>query len=159
MDETPGHSIDILLIEDNSGDISLAREAFRDTKVRNQLFVAEDGEEAMEFLHGRGRYAGMPRPDLILLDLNLPKLSGREILAEMKADESLRSIPVVVLTSSKAEEDILKCYDDHANCYISKPLDSNQFVRVIKSIEEFWLTIVKLPSKNGQSQMRSPGRC
>ncbi|MEW6418145.1 MAG: response regulator [Nitrospirota bacterium] len=139
--------IDILLVEDNPGDVRLAQEALKESKVRNKLFVVDDGVEAMEFLRKQDKYANAPRPDLILLDLNLPKKSGREVLAELKADENLRRIPVVVLTVSRAEEDIIKCYDNHANCYITKPLDFNQFMEVTKSIEEFWLTIVMLPPK------------
>ncbi len=139
--------IDILLVEDNPGDVRLAEEALKESKVRNKLFIVEDGVEAMAFLRNQGRYADAPRPDLILLDLNLPRKSGREVLTELKTDENLRRIPVVVLTVSKAEEDIIKCYDDHANCYITKPLDFTQFMDVTKSIEEFWLTIVKLPPK------------
>ncbi len=147
MDNPNGKVIDILLVEDNPGDVRLAQEALKESKVRNSLYVVEDGVEAMAFLRREGKYAGVPRPDLVLLDLNLPRKSGREVLAEVKADEDLRRIPVVVLTVSKAEEDIIKCYSQHANCYITKPLDFNQFMKVTKSIEEFWLTIVKLPPK------------
>ena len=145
MDE--GKIIDILLVEDNPGDVRLAQEALRESKIRNKLFVVDDGVKAMEFLHQQGEYADAPRPDLVLLDLNLPRKSGREVLAEIKTDESLRRIPVVVLTVSKAEEDVRKAYDQHANCYITKPLDFNQFMEVTKAIEGFWLTIVKLPPK------------
>jgi two-component system, chemotaxis family, response regulator Rcp1 len=147
MDEAHYKAIDILLVEDNSGDVRLAQEALKESKVRNRLFVVEDGVEAMAFLRQEGKYASAVRPDLILLDLNLPRKSGREVLAEIKRDESLKLIPVVVLTVSRAEEDIVKCYSDHANCYITKPLDFNQFMEVTRSIEEFWLTIVKLPPK------------
>ncbi len=147
MDEDSGKIIDILLVEDNPGDVRLAQEALKESKVRNRLFVVEDGVEAMAFLRQQGMYAGKPRPDLILLDLNLPRKSGREVLAEVKSDENLKRIPVVVLTVSKAEEDIIKCYSYHANCYITKPLDFNQFMEVTKAIEEFWLTIVKLPPR------------
>jgi chemotaxis family two-component system response regulator Rcp1 len=139
--------VEILLVEDNPGDVRLAKEALKDGKVRNNLYVVEDGQEALDFLHRRGRYADAVRPDLILLDLNLPKISGQDVLAEVKADKELRRIPVVVLTVSKSEEDILKAYDLHANCYVTKPLDFNQFVKITKTIEEFWLTIVKLPPK------------
>jgi len=139
--------IEILLVEDSPGDADLARETLAESKVRNALHVVGDGEEAMAFLRHTGRYAGTPHPDLVLLDLNLPKKSGREVLAEMKGDATLRRIPVVVLTVSKAEEDILKAYDLHANCFITKPIDLLQFVKVVKAIEDFWLTIVKLPSK------------
>jgi len=145
--EVPGKVVDILLVEDNPGDVRLAQEALKESKVRNKLFVVEDGVEAMEFLHRQGKYTGVSRPDLIFLDLNLPRKSGREVLAEIKTDENLKRIPVVVLTVSKAEEDIVRCYDQHANCYITKPLDFNQFMEVTKCIEEFWLTIVKLPPK------------
>lgn len=147
MDEIQGKIVDILLVEDNPGDVRLAQEALKESKVRNKLFIVEDGVEAMSFLHQQGKYKSAPRPDLILLDLNLPKKSGREVLAEVKTDENLKRIPVVVLTVSKAEEDIIKCYDHHANCYITKPLDFNQFIEVTKSIEDFWLTIVRLPPK------------
>ena len=139
--------VDILLVEDNLGDVRLAQEAIKESKIRNRLFVVEDGVEAMEFLHQQGKYASAPRPDLILLDLNLPRKSGRDVLAEVKTDEDLKRIPVVVLTVSRAEEDVIKCYNHHANCYITKPLDFNQFMEVTKSIEEFWLTIVRLPPK------------
>jgi len=139
-------SIDILLVEDNEGDARLAREALRDSKIRNTIHHVLDGEEAMAFLRGRGQYAGKPRPDLVLLDLNLPKKDGREVLAEIKSDDDLKRIPVVILTTSKNEEDVLKSYNLHANCYITKPIDLTQFMRVVHSIEDFWLTIVKLPS-------------
>jgi len=147
MDELSGKVIDILLVEDNPGDVRLAQEALKESKIRNKLFVVDDGVEAMAFLRQQGKYADAPRPDLILLDLNLPRKSGREVLAEVKTDESLRRIPVVVLTVSRAEEDVIRCYNHHANCYITKPLDFSQFMEVTKSIEEFWLTIVKLPPK------------
>ncbi|MEI6876182.1 MAG: response regulator [Spirochaetota bacterium] len=140
-----GKVVDILLVEDNPGDVDLAREALSDSKIRNTLFVVSDGVEAMAFLRREGVHAEARRPDLILLDLNLPRKDGREVLAEMKGDPGLRSIPVVVLTSSQAEEDILRSYDLHANCYITKPMDLKQFIRVINAIEDFWLTIVKLP--------------
>jgi CheY-like chemotaxis protein len=142
-----GKMIDILLVEDNPGDVRLAQEALKESKVRNKLFIVEDGVEAMMFLRQQGKYKDAPRPDLILLDLNLPRKSGREVLTEVKTDENLKRIPVVVLTVSKAEEDIIKCYDHHANCYITKPLDFNQFIEVTKSIEDFWLNIVRLPPK------------
>ncbi len=140
-----GKAIDILLVEDNAGDIRLAREALKDSKIRNAIHSARDGVEAMQFLRRQGAHAEAPRPDLILLDLNLPRKDGREVLAEIKSDPDLKRIPVVVLTMSKDEEDILRSYDLHANCYITKPIDLQQFFRVIRSIEEFWLTIVKLP--------------
>jgi two-component system, chemotaxis family, response regulator Rcp1 len=138
--------IDILLVEDNPGDARLAQEALKDSKVKNKMFHVVDGVEAMAFLHKQGKYADMPRPDLVLLDLNMPKKDGREVLAEIKADDDLKRIPVVILTVSKAEEDILKTYDLHANCFITKPIDLNQFMKVVKAIEDFWLTIVKLPN-------------
>jgi CheY-like chemotaxis protein len=141
-----GKPIDILLVEDNPGDSRLAMEALKESKLRNNLHIVTDGVEAMDFLYKRGKHAQVLRPDLILLDLNLPKKDGREVLAEIKSDPDLKRIPVVILTISKAEEDILKTYNLHANCFITKPLDLNQFVTVIKSIEDFWLTIVKLPT-------------
>ena len=140
-------NIEILLVEDNPADIRLAQEAFKDAKVHNILYTVGDGVEAMAFLRREGKYADAVRPDLILLDLNLPKKDGREVLAEIKTDEHLKLIPVVILTVSKDEEDILKTYNLHANCYITKPIDFEQFMKVVKSIEEFWLTIVKLPPK------------
>jgi chemotaxis family two-component system response regulator Rcp1 len=138
-------NIEILLVEDNPGDIRLTKEALKEGKVRNSLNVVMDGEEAMAFLRKEGEFTGAPRPDLILLDLNLPKKDGREVLAEIKDDDDLKSIPVVVLTTSQAEEDIARTYDLHANCYITKPVDLEQFLNVVHSIEEFWLSIVKLP--------------
>jgi len=138
-------SIEILLVEDNDGDARLAKEAMRDSKIRNNLHHVIDGEEAMDFLFKRGKFSSAPTPDLILLDLNLPKKDGREVLEEIKKNETLKPIPVVILTVSNAEEDILKTYNLHANCYITKPLDLEQFMKVVKSIEDFWFTIVKLP--------------
>ena len=138
--------VEILLVEDNPGDVRLTQEALKESKVTNNLSVAEDGVEALAFLKREGKYADAPRPDLLLLDLNLPKKDGRELLEEIKANENLRRIPVVVLTTSKAEEDIVRMYNQHANCYITKPIDFDQFIEVIKSIENFWLTIVKLPT-------------
>lgn len=140
-----GSPIVILLVEDNPGDVRLTQEAFRDAKVRNDLYVVEDGEKALKLLRRENGFRDVPRPDIILLDLNLPKKSGQEILAEIKADPSLRRIPVVILTTSKAEEDILKSYDLHANCFVTKPVDFDQFLRVVQSIQEFWLSVVKLP--------------
>lgn len=137
--------IEILLVEDNPGDADLARVALENGKLKNNLYVVDDGEKAMAFLRREGDYADMPRPDLILLDLNLPKKDGREVLAEIKADESLKRIPVVILTTSAAEEDILKSYNLHANCYITKPIDLAQFIHVVRSIETFWLSVVVLP--------------
>jgi CheY-like chemotaxis protein len=138
--------IEILLVEDNPGDARLAKEALKDAKVRNNLHWVEDGVEAIAFLRREGKYADAPRPDVILLDLNLPKKDGREVLAEVKEDGDLRRIPVVILTVSDAEEDIIKTYNLHANCYIRKPLDLDRFIEVVKAIEEFWLTIVRLPT-------------
>ncbi len=142
-----GTAVEILLVEDNPGDRALAVEALRESKINNHLHVAVDGEEAMNFLNKSGNFRNAETPDIVFLDLNLPKKDGREILAEIKNNPRLKSIPVVVLTTSSAEEDIIRSYDLHANCYISKPLDFNQFVKVVKSIEDFWLTIVKLPPK------------
>lgn len=137
--------IEILLVEDNPGEVDLARESLENSKVHNTLRVVADGVEAMAFLRRKGKYANAPRPDLVLLDLNLPKKDGREVLAEVKADQDLKRIPVVILTISKDEEDILKAYNLHANCFITKPIDLNQFIKVVHAIEDFWLTIVKLP--------------
>lgn len=141
--------INILLVEDNPGDVRLTKEAFKEAKVKNNLHVAWDGVEAMDFLRHNGNFSDAPRPDLILLDLNMPRKNGREVLAEIKKDPELMRIPVVVLTMSHAEEDILKSYDLHANCYISKPVDIDRFIEVVSSIEGFWLTIVKLPDEGG----------
>ena len=140
-----GKLVEILLVEDNPGDARLALEALKEAKVRNRVHIVEDGVQAMAFLHHEGAYANAPHPDVILLDLNLPKKDGREVLAEIKVDERLKRIPVVVLTVSKAEEDILKTYNLHANCFITKPLDLEQFLTVVKSIENFWLAVVTLP--------------
>ena|SRR5262245_24539559 len=137
--------IEILLVEDNPGDVRLTREALKDGKIHVRLTAVADGEEAMSYLRRQGSHANAVRPDLILLDLNLPRKSGREVLAEIKSDLSLRRIPIVVLTSSQAEQDILNSYDLSANCYVCKPVDLDQFIKVVKSIEDFWLTIVKLP--------------
>jgi chemotaxis family two-component system response regulator Rcp1 len=139
--------IDILLIEDNPGDVRLTQEALRDGKVINNLTVVSDGVEALDFLRQKGPYADAKRPDVILLDLNLPRKDGREVLAEIKEDSELKRIPVVVITSSKSEEDVLRSYNLHANCYVTKPVDLEQFVTVVKSIEDFWVGIVKLPPK------------
>lgn len=139
--------VEILLIEDNPGDIRLTQEALKDARMSNNLSVAEDGVEALAYLRGEGPYAGAPRPDLILLDLNLPRIDGREILEEIKADANLRRIPVVVLTTSSDEQDIAACYDLHANCYITKPVDLNQFLAILKSIQHFWFGIVQLPAR------------
>jgi len=140
-----GKPIEILLVEDNPGDIRLTQEAMKDAKVLNKLHVVRDGVEALAFLRRQGKYAKSVHPDLVLLDLNLPKKDGREVLAEIKEDPNLKSIPVVVLTVSKAEEDIIRSYELHANCYITKPVDLERFLEVVKAVEDFWLTIVKLP--------------
>jgi len=140
--------IEILLVEDNPGDVRLTREALKDGKIVNNLHVAEDGVDALAFLRREGKYRNAVRPELILLDLNLPKKDGREVLAEIKADKELKRIPVVVLTSSAAEQDIVKSYNLHANCYVTKPVDLDQFINVVKSIEHFWLTVVKLPPES-----------
>jgi len=141
-----GRAIEIFLVEDNPGDARLAVEALREAKVKNHLNWVADGVEALAYLRREGKFANAVRPDLILLDLNLPRKDGREVLSEIKADEKLKRIPVVILTTSQAEEDILKAYHLSANCYITKPVDLEQFIKVVKSIEEFWLTIVKLPT-------------
>jgi chemotaxis family two-component system response regulator Rcp1 len=143
--------IEILLVEDNPGDVRLTKEAFKEGKVLNKLNVVKDGVEALEFLHKQGKFSKAVHPDLILLDLNLPRKDGREVLAEIKGDPNLRRIPVVILTTSKSEQDILKTYDLHANCYITKPVDLSQFIKVIQSVEDFWLTIVNLPP-NGKKE-------
>ena len=137
--------IDILLVEDNPADVRLTREALLEARVLNSLYVVGDGMEALDFLRKRPPYASSPSPDLVLLDLNLPKKDGREILAEMKQDQDWKRIPVVVLTTSRAEEDIVRSYNLHANAYVTKPMDLNQFLRVIRVIEEFWLAVVTLP--------------
>ena len=147
-----GRPIEILLVEDNPGDADLAREALENGKLANNLHVLDDGEKAMAFLRREGAYGAAPRPDLVLLDLNLPKKDGREVLAEIKADPNLKRIPVVILTTSKAEEDVLRSYNLHANCYVTKPIDLGQFLKVVKSIEDFWLTIVALPP-NGKKEV------
>jgi CheY-like chemotaxis protein len=140
-----GRPVEILLVEDNTGDVRLTREALKEGKVRNNLSVAGNGEEALDFLRREGQFTNAPRPDMILLDLNLPRKDGREVLAEIKDDPNLKRIPVVILTTSQAEQDILKTYNLHANCYITKPVDLESFFEVVKTIEDFWLTIVKLP--------------
>ena len=142
-----GRLIEILLVEDNPGDVRLTVEALREAKVLNNMTIAKDGEQAIKILRLQGEYAGASRPDVILLDLNLPRKDGREVLAEIKTDPELRRIPVVVLTTSAAEEDVLRAYDLNANCYITKPVDLEQFIGVVKSIEGFWLEVVKLPPR------------
>jgi len=141
----PVRPIDILLVEDNPADVRLTREALQEAKVINSLHVVEDGMEALEFLRKRGHYANAPSPDLILLDLNLPKKDGREVLAEIKQDDNWKRIPVVILTTSRAEEDIVRSYNLHANAYVTKPVDLKQFLEVIRVLEEFWLAVVTLP--------------
>ena len=139
------NGIDILLVEDSPGDVRLTQEVFRDAKIANKMHVVADGELALAFLQLDGAFVGAFRPDLILLYLNLPRKDGREVLAEIKSDRDLRRIPVVVLTTSSADRDVLDAYENHANCYITKPLDLDQFVHVVRSIEDFWLAIVRLP--------------
>jgi chemotaxis family two-component system response regulator Rcp1 len=153
--EAVAKPIEVLLVEDNPGDVRLTREALKDGKVCNNLHVVEDGVEAVAFLRQLGRYEEAPRPDLILLDLNLPRKDGRDVLAEIKTDRGLRRIPVVVLTTSKADEDILKAYDLHANCYITKPVDLDQFMSLVRSIEDFWLAMVRLPGVDGEEGQAS----
>ncbi len=143
--ETKVHPIVILLVEDSPADVRLTREAFKEARVFNTLHVVEDGLEAMAFLHREGAYANVPHPDLILLDLNLPKKDGREVLAEIKQDAELKRIPVLVLTTSQAEEDIIRSYNLHANAYVTKPVDLTQFLAAIKAMEGFWLAVVTLP--------------
>jgi two-component system, chemotaxis family, response regulator Rcp1 len=147
MNRDLGSPIEILLVEDNPGDVELTRNALSRAKVRNVLNVAEDGEEAIAFLRGEGQFAGAARPDVIFLDLNLPRMDGREVLQIIKSDPDLMTIPVVVLTTSSAEQDIIRSYKLHANCYITKPVDLEQFMEVVRSIQDFWLTVVKLPSE------------
>ncbi|GGB97195.1 response regulator [Cellulomonas carbonis] len=137
--------IDVLLVEDDPGDVLMTREAFEENKVANRLAVVSDGAEAMEYLRQEGRYADAPTPDLVLLDLNLPRMDGREVLAAMKTDEKLRSIPVVVLTTSEAEEDVLRSYSLHANAYVTKPVDFSRFIEVVRQIDDFFVSVVRLP--------------
>jgi two-component system, chemotaxis family, response regulator Rcp1 len=139
--------IKILLVEDNPDDVDITREALADAKMHTDIYLAKDGVEALAFLRQEGRYAQMPLPDIILLDLNLPRKDGREVLKEIKGDKNLKRIPVVILTTSHTEEDIVKAYDCHANCYIAKPVDFDQFIKVVKAIDDFWFTIVKLPAR------------
>lgn len=145
--------VEILLVEDSPSDTELTVEALREAKVRNHLSIVEDGVQAMEFLRQEGKFAAAPRPDLIMLDLNLPRKDGREVLAEIKAAPELKAIPVVVLTTSRAERDVLRAYNLHANCYIAKPVDFEQFLEVVRSIESFWLFIVTLPPKATSAQL------
>jgi len=146
MSETGKHAlVEILLVEDNPSDVVLTRIAMKQCKIANQLHVAGDGVEALNFLRREGKYADAPRPDLILLDLNLPRMDGRQLLAAVKEDHTLRTIPVVVLTTSDAERDVMKSYSLHANAYVTKPLDMGEFIRIVKGIDEFWFGIVRLP--------------
>lgn len=145
-DPTAG-PIHILLVEDNPGDARLTREALKDSKIHNTLDIVEDGVEGLRYLNQEGKYSDSERPDLILLDLDMPHKDGRELLEELKSDKAFRSIPIIIMTISPSDHDVLSAYDLHANCYIRKPLDLDQFIRVIQSIEDFWLTIVKLPQK------------
>jgi two-component system, chemotaxis family, response regulator Rcp1 len=147
VDTSNTEPIDILLVEDNVRDARLAEETLKESRINNRLYHVKDGVEAMQFLHRQGEYAHAPHPDLVLLDLNLPRKDGREVLAEIKEDPELRLIPVVVLTTSEAERDLVKTYDLHANAYVVKPIDFNRFIEVVQAIEDFWLTIVKLPPK------------
>jgi len=144
--------VDILLVEDSPSDILITREAFAEFKVLNTLHVVEDGVEALAFLKHEGKYASAPRPDLILLDLNLPRMNGREVLAKIKADQNMKKIPVVILTTSHAEQDVLQSYDQHANCYIVKPVGFENFVEAMKSIRQFWFSIVTLPPEGSDEQ-------
>lgn len=145
MAQDSGAPIEILLVEDNPGDVRLTQEAVREAKIRNRLNVVNDGEQAIAYVRRQGEFADRPRPDLILLDLNLPRKDGREVLQDLKSDPDLHRIPVVVLTSSAAEQDILRTYDLYANAYVTKPVDLEQFMHVVSSIQDFWLNIVKLP--------------
>jgi len=147
MNRETGKPIVILLVEDNPGDVRLTIESLKESKVPNKVHTVEDGAEAVAFLRREGKYADVVRPDLILLDLNLPKKNGREVLAEIKADEDLKRIPVLILTISRAEEDVLKSYNLHANCYLIKPVDLDQFLMLVRSVEEFWLSMVELPPR------------
>jgi CheY-like chemotaxis protein len=143
----PGRQIEVLLVEDDPGDVLMTKEAFEDYKLSNQLHVVNDGAEAMEFLRRRGDHADAPRPDLVLLDLNLPRMDGREVLQAIKSDPELSSIPVVVLTTSEAEEDVLRSYSLHANAYVTKPVDFERFIQVVRQIDEFFVTVVRLPTR------------
>lgn len=145
VSKVDGAPVEILLVEDNPGDVRLTLEVFKDAKMSNKINVARDGVEAMEYLRREGKYAKAVRPGLILLDLNLPRMDGREVLDAIKHDENLRSIPVIILTSSKAEEDIIRSYGSYANCYITKPVGLSEFMKVVESVDDFWLTVVTLP--------------
>lgn len=154
-DENTLNTIEILIVEDNKGDARLIKEVFHENKIFSSLHFVNDGIEAMDFLYSRGNYKNAGPPDLIILDLNLPRKDGREVLAEIKSDENLKHIPVVVMTISQADEDVLRTYNLHANCFVSKPIDLNQFTKVIRSIEDFWFTVVKLPPKKTNSSWNS----
>jgi two-component system, chemotaxis family, response regulator Rcp1 len=145
--EELGMPVDILLVEDNPGDIELTKMAFSNARIRNNLYVVENGDQAMDFLSQKGDYCNVPRPDIILLDLHLPGKDGWEVLADIKEDDDLKDIPVIILTTSKAEEDVIRTYKLHANSYIQKPVDVNEFIATIRSLEDFWLTVVKLPHR------------
>jgi CheY-like chemotaxis protein len=149
--------VNILLVEDNAADIRLTQEALRDGKILNDLYVARDGVEALDFIFQRGEFTEMPRPDLIILDLNLPRKDGKEVLAEMQADPSLRSIPVAVLTTSAQEADIIQSYDLGANCYLTKPVDLDQFLKVVHAVEDFWLSMVRLPRLPVEEELPDQG--
>ena len=146
-DTRRGRLVEILLVEDNPGDVRLTQEVFKEAKIVNHLNVVGDGVDAMAFLRREGGYADVVRPDIVLLDLNLPRRSGRDVLEEIKGDPTLRNIPIVVLTTSRAEQDVLDAYEHHANCYITKPVDLEQFIDIVRSISQFWLSIVELPAK------------
>lgn len=148
MIETNTKVFDLLVVEDNPGDARLTREVLNNNGISSNLYIVNDGVEAMEFLRNKGKFVKSPKPDLIIMDLNLPRKDGREVLAEIKVDEDLKHIPIVIMTISQAEDDILKSYKLHANCFITKPIDLNHFIKVIKSIEEFWFSVVKLPPKS-----------
>jgi len=145
IEHTPAEPIDVLLVEDNPGDVRLTQEAFEEAKINNELHVVRDGESALDFVYRRGEYDAAPTPDLVLLDLNLPKIDGTDVLEAIKTDEALQRIPVIVLTSSAAEEDIVKSYELHSNAYLTKPVEPDEFVELVRSFEEFWFTLVKLP--------------
>jgi len=145
MSDASPTSAQLLLVEDNPGDVRLTREAFEEGRIQNELHVVPDGAEALDFLHQRGEYSDAPRPDLVLLDLNLPRTDGETVLEELKADPELRSIPVIVLTSSRTEEDVARSYDLHANAYLTKPVDPDEFIETVRAFEKFWFSVVRLP--------------
>ncbi|WP_435101075.1 response regulator [Halarchaeum sp. P4] len=145
IEHQDGEPVEILLVEDNPGDVRLTEEAFAEARINNDLHVTRDGQSALDYLHQRGEYADVDRPDLVLLDLNLPRVSGMDVLEEVKSDDALCRIPVVILTSSEAEEDIVESYENHSNAYLTKPIDPAAFIEMIQSFEDFWLTLVKLP--------------